>query len=355
MPKRISIEPHLSLRELEQRYRQAKKPVERSHYQIIWLLASGRSSREVSQITGYSLSWIYELVWGYNRIGPKSLGDKRHEHQGADTLLNDVQQAQLWQALQSPPTVGGLWNGQKVANWMSELLGHSVSRQRGWEYLKAMRLRLRVPRPSHQEADFTEQEKWKKKLAKTVTQVQENYADADVEVWTMDEHRVGLKPIIRRMWVDEWTVPVANVNWRFKWLWLYGFVQPQSGETYWWILPFVNTEIFNQVLADFAQHFKLGENKQVVLALDRAGWHTAGKLEVPKGIHIVEMPSHSPELQPAERLWPLTNEPLANRTFENLDELEEVLFERCKQLLQQQDLIRGLTNFHWWPQVPVSA
>ena len=49
--------------------------------------------------------------------------------------------------------------------------------------------------------------------------------------------------------MDEWTVPVANVHWRFKWLWLYGFVHPQSGETYWWILAFVNTEIFNQVLA----------------------------------------------------------------------------------------------------------
>jgi transposase len=77
-------------------------------------------------------------------------------------------------------------------------------------------------------------------------------------------------------------------------------------------------------LADFAQHFKLGKNKQVVLALDRAGWHTTGKLEVAKGIHLIEMPSHSPELQPAERLWPLTNESLANRTFENLDELEEL-------------------------------
>ena len=54
-----------------------------------------------------------------------------------------------------------------------------------------MRLGLRVPRPSHQEADFTEQEQWKKKLAKTVTQVQEKYPDADVEVWTMEEHRVG--------------------------------------------------------------------------------------------------------------------------------------------------------------------
>ncbi len=54
MPKGISIEPHLSLTELEQRYRQAKDAVERSHHQIIWLLASGKSSQEVSEVTGYS-------------------------------------------------------------------------------------------------------------------------------------------------------------------------------------------------------------------------------------------------------------------------------------------------------------
>ena len=86
MPKRISIEPHLSLEELEKRYRQAKDPVERSHYQIIWLLASGRSSQEVSEIISYSLSWIYELVWGYKSIRPESLGDKRREHPGAKTM-----------------------------------------------------------------------------------------------------------------------------------------------------------------------------------------------------------------------------------------------------------------------------
>jgi hypothetical protein len=48
------------------------------------LLASGRSSAEVSKITGYSLSWIYELVWGYNSIGAESLGDKRHEQQAEE-------------------------------------------------------------------------------------------------------------------------------------------------------------------------------------------------------------------------------------------------------------------------------
>ena len=42
--------------------------------------------------------------------------------------------------------------------------------------------------------------------------------------------------------------------------------------------------------------------------MDQAGWHTNYELEIPEGIHIILMLSHSPELQPAERLWPVTNE-----------------------------------------------
>ena len=112
MPKRISIEPHLSIEELEQRYRQAKDPIERSHYQIIWLLAQGRTSEEVALVTGYKRSWIYELVWGYNRIGPETLGDGRRTNIGAPPLLSDEQQAKLSQILSGPAPDGGLWNGR---------------------------------------------------------------------------------------------------------------------------------------------------------------------------------------------------------------------------------------------------
>ena len=275
MPKRISISPQLSLDELETRYRQAKAPIERSHYQIVWLLAQGRPTREVAAVTGYSRNWIYELVWGYNRIGPESLGDGRHQNSGAEPLLTDVQQALLWQALQEPAADGGLWNGRKVADWISELLGRRVSPQRGWEYLRQMRFRLRTPRPEHEEADPVEQEAWKKKLLTVVKQVQTDHPDADVEVWTMDEHRLGLKPVLRDVWVPQGEQPIANVNWRFQWLWLYGFVHPESGQTYWWILPSINIKLFNRVLADFAKHFGAGKSKRVVLALDQAGWRCA--------------------------------------------------------------------------------
>jgi hypothetical protein len=51
MPRRIQIAPPLSLEELEQRYRQAKAGIERSHYQIIWLLAQGKRTEEVAALT----------------------------------------------------------------------------------------------------------------------------------------------------------------------------------------------------------------------------------------------------------------------------------------------------------------
>jgi hypothetical protein len=43
MPKRMTLAPHLSIDELEQRYRQAKELIQQSHYQIFWLLAQGKS------------------------------------------------------------------------------------------------------------------------------------------------------------------------------------------------------------------------------------------------------------------------------------------------------------------------
>jgi hypothetical protein len=107
-----------------------------------------------------------------------------------------------------------------------------------------------------------------KKLRSGAKRIQQQYPSAAVEVWAMDEHRLGLKPIIRRVWVGYGEQPIANVNWRYQWLWLYGFVHPSTGETYFWILPKVNIELFNKVLEDFAREFGVGKNKHIILTKD---------------------------------------------------------------------------------------
>ncbi len=164
--------------------------------------------------------------------------------------------------------------------------------------------------------------------------------------WAEDEHRVGLHPVNRMVWVPLGQLPTAQVNWKYQWLWLVGFVEPKTGQTYWWIVPRLNGQVFRQVLAYFAAHFDLGPYKRVVLALDQAAFHTTAKVVVPEGIHLLFLPPKSPELQPAERLSPATNEAIANRSFESLDELEKVVAHRCRVLLNRPAFIQGLTGFH---------
>ena len=62
MPRTVKLEEHLSIEELGARYREAKDPVERSHAQILWLLARGESAKRAAEITGYSACWVSEIV-----------------------------------------------------------------------------------------------------------------------------------------------------------------------------------------------------------------------------------------------------------------------------------------------------
>ena len=108
------------------------------------------------------------------------------------------------------------------------------------------------------------------------------------------------------------------------------------------------SQLFSQVLADFAAHFQVGTRQRIVLVVDRAGLHPSEQVQLPDGMHLIFLAAYSPELQPGERLWTLTNEPIAKRSFENFDELEEVLVYRCCQLLKRPEFIQGLTCYHWW-------
>jgi transposase len=166
MPKKIKLEPHLDSRELENRYRRAKDPVERSHFQIIWLINEGKTTTQVMEVTGYSRGWIQQLARRYNAYGPEALDDRRHQNPGAKqrTLLNPDQQRELSEALKKPPPDGGMWNSPKVGEWIEAKTGKKVAskKQRGWEYLKKLENSPKVPRPHHQKANKHEQEAFKK-------------------------------------------------------------------------------------------------------------------------------------------------------------------------------------------------
>lgn len=185
-------------------------------------------------------------------------------------------------------------------------------------------------------------------MPQRVEQLRQANPNAQVEVWALDEHRLGLKPIIRKIWSRRGQRPIATVHHRYQWLYLYAFVCPHTGLSHWFILPSVNVAWFNRALQEFAEAVGAGANKQVLLVIDGAGWHRAKRVVVPAGIYLEFLPPYSPELQPAEHLWQLSDEPLVNRKFESLDALEETLASRCNILSAMPEVIRQHTLFHWW-------
>ena len=186
-----------------------------------------------------------------------------------------------------------------------------------------------------------------------------------VEVWAFDEHRVGLKPIRSlpsgrqagpggRQWAPKGQRPIAVGQHRYEWLYLYGFVHPSSGAVVWFVCSTVDTALLSAVLAAFGQAVGAGRDKLVVLVLDQAGWHVSARLVAPDGSVLEFLPSYTPELQPAERLWPLTNEAVANKHFATLKALATALSARCCTLAAMPEITKAETRFGWWPATAVA-
>jgi Transposase len=110
-----------------------------------------------------------------------------------------------------------------------------------------------------------------------------------VELWTTDEHRIALKPLLRKIWAPMGQRPTAVVQHRFAWRYLVGFVHPASGRTLFHLATAVSIPLFEVELAAFAR-VGAGPKKKIVLVLDRAGWHTSLRLRVPDHVYLHFLP-----------------------------------------------------------------
>src|SRR5215467_12983072 len=266
MARHISLEPHLTIEELAGRYRSTRDPVERSRWHFLWLLARGLTAKVIASITGYSAYWIGRIARRYNQQGPDGVKDLRHQSRPSVPLLSASQQDELVAALAagSAPE-GDRWSGRTVAAWISQRLGRHVGRQLGWAYLRRLGAQLRVPRPRHVQADPQAQADFKQRLRPLLRAVATAFPQASVELWAVDEHRMGLKPILRTVWTLPGQRPVAPVEHRDAWRYLVGFVHPASGRTVWHLATTVSIPLFEVELAEFARTVGASPTKQIVL------------------------------------------------------------------------------------------
>ena len=169
-----------------------------------------------------------------------------------------------------------------------------------------------------------------------------------VETWCSDEARFGLQPVLRRVWAPCGERPVAHVAPAYEWLWLYAAAHPASGENFWLSLPRLDTEMVQMFLNEFAKVYA-PPGKQIILVWDGAPADRAKSVKVPARITLVGLPAYTPELNPAETLWPLVKEGVANQSFKDLGALERRVSRRVRRISEDQEVLASRLNYHWWP------
>src|SRR6266851_2651304 len=128
MGRHIHLATHLSVDDLEQRYRAAHEPHERSWWQMLWLLARGQTALAIADSTGYTSAWIGQIAKRYNEQGPAGMVNRRRTTSWrAPRMLSLQQQEELRAALAGPTPDGAKrWRARDVAEWMAATLGRPV-------------------------------------------------------------------------------------------------------------------------------------------------------------------------------------------------------------------------------------
>ncbi len=144
-------------------------------------------------------------------------------------------------------------------------------------------------------------------------------SNPDLRVFFFDEARFGLQTSLARIWALSGQPLQIKVKQAYQNFYIYGSVEPKTGDNFSLFLPWVNTDMMNLYLEQMSLAYR---NEEIVLIMDQAGWHKSKDLYVPENITIIYLPPYSPELNPIERLWKyLKTNFIHNRVFDSLKQM----------------------------------
>ena len=158
-----------------------------------------------------------------------------------------------------------------------------------------------------------------------------------------DEARIGLKNGQVRQWgqARDTPSPARRDN-----AYLFGAICPARGVGAALALPYADADMMQLHLDEISRNVAAGAH--AVLLLDRAGWHTTSKLDVPDNITPIFLPSRAPELNPVENVWQyLRQNWLSNTVFENYDAIVDAACAAWRNLIAQPETITSIGMREW--------
>lgn len=121
-----------------------------------------------------------------------------------------------------------------------------------------------------------------------------------IRYWCSDETRLGLKTIGGRVITLKGVKPVGRTQWSRKNFYLYGAVEPLTGESFFLEFSHLDTVCFQIFLEKLAATYP---EEVHIIQVDNGAFHQSQYLTVPENIILLFQPPNTPEVNLIERLW----------------------------------------------------
>ncbi len=148
----------------------------------------------------------------------------------------------------------------------------------------------------------------------------------------MDESRFGLLTVQRRCLTARGVKALVPYQHRFENFYLFGAYSPVNGDHFTLEFPYCNAVCFEHYLKELSGHRP--QEFKIVL-LDNGAFHKAKRLMIPSNVALLFLPAYSPELNPAERVWRVIKDKVANLVFDSLDSLSNKVCDIVRQLSEE--------------------
>ena len=324
---------------LRSRMSQEKALAKRERLHALYLLKSGeaKSITQAARILGRNRTTVQRWMVRYEQDGLEGLLTLRptgHRQAAIPPWAQDKLKARLQQPR-------GFSQYGEIVQWLKSECGITVNY---WVVYDLVRRRWgakpKSARPRNVNQDPDEVEHFVERLAETLRVSVKVAPDLHLRFWVEDESRFGLKPITRKRITARGVPPIAQHHWRFEWVWLYGFLEPLTGESFFFECLALEHQCFGMVLDAFSKTY--GEEDMHIIQLDRSAVHRTPKLQMPSNVAFCFQPAYSPELNPIEQLWRELKGQLSNQYWFDLAELQREISHQLRQLTRAS--VRSLTQ-----------